>query len=143
MRLSKLNKAWFPIPDDPDGTKFEIKILRSGELKKVTAATQKQRFEIRQVGIDEKTKKPKYEPVQIVDLDPIDAKEMEILESICDWENFFDSARALLPYSDVNKVRLSKELSEDDYAIFLKFASDSLKELKKQVAEEKESALGN
>lgn len=146
MRTQKLTEAWFPIEDDPDETEFRIKHLRSGESKKIEAATQKRRFEFRKEivvveGTDET--KEKLVPVPILDIDPIEEKELSILESITGWKNVLDSDGEPLLYSKTNKAKFSKELSIDDYAAFLLFVDKCRKTLAKTVAEQEKAVLGN
>jgi len=151
MRLQKLTEGWFPIPKDPDETEFHIKHLRSGEIKKITTATQKRRFEFREEMAEEgkkpkkkgKKQEPKLVPVPIVEMDQVSAQEMEILESIIGWKNVYDSAGEIMQYSAKNKLRFSKELSVKDYTDWIAFIDDKRKVLADQIAEDEETAKGN
>lgn len=144
MRLQKLTSAWFPVEGDPDQTEFHIKHLRSGEIKKVTSATQKQRFEFKADPQSAGDSDPKMIPVPVLDFDPVSSKEMETLESIIGWKNFYDSTGEILPYSEENKnTRLSKELSVEDYTDWLNFINGKRKILAKQVAEDEEKDKKN
>lgn len=141
MRLQKLTDGWFPIEGDPDGTEFKVKHLRSGEIKKITAATQKRRYEFREE--PREGEDVKLVPVPILEIDQIEEKEMTILESITGWKNVYDSGGEIMPYSAKNKIRFSLELSVDDYTAWLLFIDEKRKVLAEQITKEDEEALGN
>lgn len=137
MRLSPLTKAWFNLPDDPDKARFEIKHLLSGELSKIKDKARIEAVELL------RSNQGDLEQKMTVTLRQEIGEELTVCAAITNWENVFDSEGKPLDCDEQGKVRLCRELSEDDWNSFLKFIADSRKILADQMKKEKKEALGN
>ena len=137
MRLQKLSKAWFDLPDDPDNASFEIKHLLAGEIAEIVEKTHKRRFEFRE------DKKGKLTPVPILETNDMLERELTILAAVTDWKSMFDPEGKPLDCTNENKLRLCKELNEEDYKIFMDFITDCRQKLADIVKEETEAERKN
>jgi hypothetical protein len=137
MRLSKLEKAWFDYPDDPDNARFEIKHLLSGDLNTIQDKISKEAVEFTEN--DQGTVETR---VQLT-LRQKMGEELTVCRSIVDWENIFDPEGKPLPCTEKNKKRLCRELPEKEWQAFLKFIADSRKALSEQIEKQQEHARGN
>jgi len=137
MRAQKLLKAWFPIPEDPDKTEFEIKHLRAGEATKITQETHVQRFEFR------KDEDGEMQPVPLLEINKVQEGYMSNMTAITGWKNAFDADGEPMEYSKQNKAKFFRELSEDDYVFCMSFIAEQRNFLAEQIKEQEEEALGN
>jgi hypothetical protein len=137
MRLQKLTKAWFDLPNDPDGAKFEIKHLLAGEIAEIIEKTHNQRFEFR------KNEDGDLKPVPIIENNKTLERELTVVAVITDWENHFDENGKILDCTDENKLRTCKELSEEDFKIFLDFITDCRQKLSETVKNQAEAERKN
>ncbi len=133
MRLQKLTKAWFSLLDDPDGASFEIKHLRAGEIAEIVEKTYKQRFEFQELD-----KNGELTPVPVIESNKMAERELTVVATISDWKNIYDENGETFPCTDKNKLRLCKELSEEDFKTFLDFLTDSRQKLAGTVKVESE-----
>ncbi len=132
MKLQKLTKAWFSLPDDPDEASFEIKHLRAGEIAEIVEKTYKQRFEFRE------DKTGELKPVPVIESNKMAERELTVVATISEWKNIYDENGETLTCTDENKLRLCKELSEEDFKFFLDFLTDSRQKLAGTVKTESE-----
>ena len=130
MKLQKLTKAWFDFPNDPDGASFEIKHLLAGEISEVVEKTHNRRFEFRE------DKNGKLTPIPILETNDLLERELTIVAVITSWKHMFDETGKSLDCTNENKLRLCKELNEEDFKIFLDFIIDCRKKLADIVKEE-------
>lgn len=130
MKLQKLTKAWFDFPDDPDGARFEIKHLLAGEISEIVEKTHNRRFEFRE------DKKGKLTPIPILETNDLLERELTIIASVTAWKNMLDENGKPLDCTDENKLRLCKELNEEDFKIFLDFITDCRQKIADIVKEE-------
>ena len=130
MKLQKLTKAWFDLPEDHDKASFEIKHLLAGVISEIVEKTHRRRFEFRE------DKKGKLTPVPILETNDLLERELTILASVTGWKNMFDETGKSLDCTNENKLRLCKELNEEDFKIFLDFITDCRKKLADIVKEE-------
>ncbi len=137
MKLQKLTKAWFDLPNDPDGAKFEIKHLLAGEIAKIVEKTYKRRFEFRE------NEDGDLKPVPILVTNKTLEQELTVVAVITDWENHFDENGKILDCTDENKLRTCKELSEEDFKIFLDFITDCREKLSDTVKAQAETERKN
>ena len=123
MKLQKLTKVWSDLPGDPDGAMFEIKHLLAGEIADIVEKTHKQRFEFRE------NEDGELKPVSILETNKMLERELTVVAVIADWENIFDENGNRLDCIDENKIRLCKELGEEDFKAFLDFITDCRQKL--------------
>lgn len=123
MKLQKLTKAWFDLPNDSDKASFEIKHLLAGEISEIVEKTHNRRFEFRE------DKKGKLTPVPILETNDLLERELTVIAAVTDWKSFFDPDGKLLDCTNENKLRLCKELNEEDFKIFLDFITDCRQKL--------------
>lgn len=133
MKLQKLTKAWFDFPNDPDESSFEIKHLLAGEISEIVEKTHSRRFEFRE------DKKGKLTPVPILETKDLLERELTIMAVVTAWNNFFDPDGKSLDCTNENKLRLCKELSEEDFKTFCDFIADSRQKLADIVKEQTEA----
>lgn len=137
MKLQKLTKVWFDLPGDPDGAKFEIKHLRAGEIAKIVEKTHKRRFEFRE------NEDGDLKPVPIFETNEMLERELTIAAAVTDWENIFDEKGKILFCTNKSKIRICKELGEEDFKVFLDFITDCRKKLSGMVKEQTETERKN
>ena len=137
MKLQKIKSAWFDLPGDKDGAAFEIKHLRSGEINKITDATNKRRFEFR------KDEKGELVPVPIIEIDGANERELTVVAAVTDWRWIYDHDGEPMECNELNKLRLCRELSEKDFTTFTLFVQDCRKTLSKEIAAQDEQAEKN
>lgn len=137
MRLQKLTKAWFDFPNDPDGGKFEIKHLLAGEIAKIFEKTHKQGFDFREDANGE------LKPVPVFEIDNVMEKELTIVATIQNWENQFDENGEILKCNDKNKLRICREIGEEDWKTFLDFITDCRQKLSDIVKAQAEKEIKN
>ena len=130
MKLQKLTKAWFDFPNDSDESSFEIKHLLAGEISEIVEKTHSRRFEFRE------DKKGKLIPVPILETKDLLERELTIIAVVTAWNNFFDPDGKPLDCTNENKLRLCKELNEEDFKIFMDFITDCRQKLADIVKEE-------
>jgi len=137
MRAQKLTKAFFPIPEDPDKTEFEIKHLRAGESSKIAQETHLQRFEFKKDENDE------MQPVPLLEINKIKETGMSNMAAITGWKNVFDEDGEALPYSLKNKSRFFRDLSEQNYLDAMAFITEKRIFLAEKIAKQEKKELGN
>lgn len=133
MKLQKLTKAWFDLPNDPDESSFEIKHLLAGEISEIVEKTHSRRFEFRE------DDKGDLKPVPILETNDLLERELTVIATVTDWTNMLDEIGKSLDCTNENKLRLCKELNEEDFKIFLDFITDCRKKLAGIVKEQTES----
>lgn len=137
MKLQKLTKAWFDLPNDPDGAKFEIKHLLVGEIAEIVEKTYKRRFEFRE------NEDGDLKPVPILETNNMLEQELTIVAVITGWKNMLDENGKTLDCIDENKTRICKELGEEDFKAFLKFITDCRQKLSDTVKAQAETERKN
>lgn len=137
MQLSKIEKAWFPVPDDPDKSKFEIKNLLSGDLTYIEDQASQEVVEMVQGEDGEHTVKAKIVANKKL------RNELTVCAAVTGWENVRDADGNLLEYSEENKLRFCRELPQDTWVGFLKFLNKSRAALVTQIEEQEQAARGN
>ena len=130
MRLQKLSKAWFDLPDDPDHASFEIKHLLAGEISEIVEKTHKRRFEFRE------NDKGELKPIPILEINDLLERELTVLAVVTGWKSMLDESGKPLDCTNGNKLRSCKELSEEDYKTFMDFIADCRQKLADIVKEE-------
>lgn len=133
MKLQKLIKAWFDFPEDNDKASFEIKHLLAGEISEIVEKTHKRRFEFRE------DKKGKLTPIPILETNDLLERELTIVAVITTWKYMLDENGKQLDCTNENKLRLCKELNEEDYKIFIDFITDCRQKLADIVKKESEA----
>ena len=104
MKISKPVERWFDVPDDPDKARLKIKHLSPGERSEIFDQAFKQSVSYT------KTDDGKYEPLFSQDTDKKADRELTIVKSVVDWENFFDHDDKSLACTPENVLRASKEI---------------------------------
>lgn len=137
MKLQKLTTAWFPVPDDEDGTEFEIKHLRSGEIATITEATHINKYEFRQ------NESGELEPIPVLELNRAKEKELVIVEAVIGWKNMKDSEGKDLECTAENKLKLCRELEEKDFAKLLNFIKTCRETLAETLVKKQEAEIKN
>lgn len=142
MRMQPFLKAWFPLPDDPDGARFEVQHLRAGEIADIVDQTHKQRFEF-----IEEIKPGEVEPVlvpkPILEAHKTKEQVLTVVSAIVDWEGVFDEGDNVLPCTTKSKTDLCAKASERDFAALALFIQDCRKELILQQKTSEEKRRGN
>lgn len=123
MRLQKAIKAWFDLPGDEDGAKFEIKHLRAGEISEIVAKTHTRKYEFRENKDGELKLTPVLETNEMLE------RELTIAGVVTNWENIFDETNEVLECSKEGVTRLCKELGEEDFKAFCDFITECRGEL--------------
>lgn len=133
MKLQKLTKAWFDFPNDPDNASFEIKHLLAGEISEIVEKTHSRRFEFRE------DKEGDLKPIPILETKDLLERELTIIATITDWTSMLDENGKRLDCTNENKLRLCKELNEEDYKKFIDFITDCRQKLADIVKKELEA----
>jgi hypothetical protein len=137
MKLQKMTSGWFELPNDEDGAAFEIKHLRSGEISKITDATNKRRFEFRK-GAD-----GELEPVPILETDAAGERERVIVAAVIGWRGICDQDGEPLECTEENKLRLCRELGETDFSAVVLFVQDCRRKLAEAIKADAEETEKN
>ena len=85
MRIVKLNERWFDVPNDADKARIKIKHLLPGEISDIydEVFTQEVSYKRDDDG--------KLEPIFSQKTDKKKDRELTLINTIVDWENFFDA----------------------------------------------------
>ncbi len=137
MRLSKLTKAFFPLPDDPDKSSFEIKHLLSGDLAEIDDQTNREFVEL------VKDDSGNVSAKATIDIKKKIKNELTVCKAVTEWKNVFDDVGEPMECNKANKLRLCREVSDDEWKAFLNFITNSRKTLAQQAQKEQEEATGN
>lgn len=137
MKLQKMTKAWFPYPDDPEESEFEIKHLRSGEISEITSKSYTQKFEMKE------NEEGDIEGTPFFEVNSKEEKEQTIVKVVTNWRNVFDVEGEKLECNKKNKLRLCRELSEEDFISFSKFIKTCREKLAEQFKEQDEKEIKN
>jgi len=132
MKLRAMTEAWFSMPDDPDGTEFKIKHLRSGEIAEITSQVFKHKIEL-----NGENNTP------VIEHDSLKERELVFVYAVTDWKEVYASDGGALECTEENKLRLCRELDEDNFAELMSFIGRSRKILADQVRGKDEADTKN
>ena len=130
MNLSKLEKMWFPYPDDT--ARFEIKHLLSGDLAEIEDQANREVVELTESGVKAR-----------IDIKKKVKNELTVCSAVVAWENVNDSDGKAMECSPANKLRLCRELPQVEYIKLLNFIFDCREKLAEQIKQQQEQAKGN
>ena len=104
MRIKKTSARWFEIPGDPDGARIKIKHLKPKELSEINDKAFPQKIDYK------KSKDGQFEPVIIDKSDGKLYRDLPIIFSVVEWENFYDEKGKDLKCTDENIQRCIDEI---------------------------------
>jgi len=125
-KISKEISAWFDYPDDPQGGKVHVRLLKSGEFQLISEKT----LEIRNTFNDETNQNE-------VTMARRGFRASVVVKSIKEWENFFDVEDKPMKCTPLN-IKLM--CCEDG---FVEFIETCIEELEKQKAAKDNAILKN
>lgn len=132
-RITKTEQRWFDFPNDPDKGRVKFKPLTPGELDQITDESFRQDVNYK------KGKGGKLEPVLKQESDKQAFRELPIIKSIVEWENFFEDCGVIpLECTPENIKRAIREIDG-----FKDWAIECRETLKKDLAKEKEVQAKN
>lgn len=132
MRLIDKKKAWYPVPNDPDGAEIEITYLTPGEEEDVREKMKQFKQVMRQ------QPDGSMQPEFVANDGMGDRRYLFITTAVTAWKGFKDEKGEDMPCTDKNKIRQAR-----DWDGFGTFVAECRVDLAKKVKEEREQALGN